>query len=574
MLGYDQQAAEAQKDYLEECGPALAGLFLKILQSISTIEVVEYTLVLIDQLFSADKSAEQVRAATDYFLAYARDNPKVDLAQPFIQILGTNGQHNSFTFLRVQHILAILLAASYGAATPASRAALSESEEKAQRLTVVQFLRYLIAKISNLSNSSASAGSSSLSGGAAIGSAYNSPSSPSSSAAANNRELMACLNSLKNLLRASPRIQDLFAEQDGLRCLANLLTKETQNAQLLYAVGFNIWLLSYNIDIARKLQELGVIAKLVAVAKVNVMEKVIRISFATLRVSAHTLQRSTQHSALTRTLAPRITADMEQALAVPLLWALYRVRINLVASCSALPLHCSFCSPFARLLVFFFPPICVSAVRPQNFLEHRIDSFNEEMIGHGLPSVVDTLSKRKFKDPDVGADMSRIAAVLAETIRNMSTFDKYSVEVASGALSWNNPAHKNEIFWRENINQFDAKNFALVKDLIRWAEPAAPGLVVAGSIAGVGGPGAAEREEVAREVACYDLGEFARFHPDGKKVLARLRAKEVLMKNLQDKSPRVSKAALLATQKLMVANWEFLQKSSSGGVASLVAQKK
>lgn len=313
MLGYDQQAAEAQKDYLEECGPALAGLFLKILQSISTIEVVEYTLVMIDQLFSADKSAEQVRAASDYFLAYARENPKVDLAQPFIQILGTNGQHNSFTFLRVQHILAILLAASYGAATPASRAALSESEEKAQRLTVVQFLRYLIAKISNLSNSSASAGSSGLSGGAAIGSAYNSPSSPSSSAAANNRELMACLNSLKNLLRASPRIQDLFAEQDGLRCLANLLTKETQNAQLLYAVGFNIWLLSYSIDIARKLQELGVIAKLVAVAKVNVMEKVIRISFATLRVSDPTSARTR-----TRTGPGCSASDIGQALAVGL----------------------------------------------------------------------------------------------------------------------------------------------------------------------------------------------------------------------------------------------------------------
>ena len=81
-----------------------------------------------------------------------------------------------------------------------------------------------------------------------------------------------------------------------------------------------------------------------------------------------------------------------------------------------------------------------------------------------------------------------------------------------------------------------------------------------------------EREEVAREVACFDLGEFARFHPDGKKIIHKFKGKEVLMKNLQDKSPKVSKAALLATQKLMVANWEFLNKSSSGGVASLVSQ--
>lgn len=185
------------------------------------------------------------------------------------------------------------------------------------------------------------------------------------------------------------------------------------------------------------------------------------------------------------------------------------------------------------------------------------------MIGHGLVSVVDTLSKRKFKDPDVLNDMRHIQEVLAETIRNMSTFEKYSVEIMSGELTFNNPAHKNEIFWRENIAQFEGKGFILVRELIKWA---------AGEMAS-GGVNA-DKDELVREVACFDLGEFARFHPDGKKVLHRMRAKEVLMKNLQDKSPKVSKAALLATQKLMVANWEFLNKSSSGGVASLVSQSK
>lgn len=281
ILGYDQQPADTQKDYLEECGPALAGLFVKILSTISVIDVIEYTLVLIDQLFSADKTPEQINVATEYFLEYARHNPKVDLAAPFLQILSTNGQHNSFTFLRVQHILAILLAASYGraSASPAARAAaavtLTEAEEKAQRLTVVQFLRYLISKITNLSNSSA----------APAGASSSYPSSPTSSAAANNRELMACLGALKNLLRSSARIQELFAEQDGVRAITTLLNKETQNAQLLYLVGFNIWLLSYHPAIALKLKEFGVIKKLVSIVKVNVMEKVIRIGFSILRVS-------------------------------------------------------------------------------------------------------------------------------------------------------------------------------------------------------------------------------------------------------------------------------------------------
>lgn len=473
IIGYDQEESHAQQLYLEETGPALVGLFVKILGTIANIDTVEYTIILIDQMFSSEKSADQIRTATDYFLTFAQQNPQVDVAAPFLQILTTSGQHNPFIFLRVQHILAILLSASYDS---------KHANEKAQRFTVVQFLRYLISKISTLSSSSAAPGS-----GASSSSSFASPSSPTS-AAAINRELMASLASLKNLLRSSPKIQEIFAEQDGVRAIANLLNKETQNAQLLYLVGFNIWLLSYQKPIAAKLKEFGVIKKLVSVVKVNVMEKVIRISFSILR----------------------------------------------------------------------------------NFLDHQSDAFNEEMIGHGLPAVLDTLSKRKFKDPDIFTDMARLQEVLTETIRNMSTFEKYSVEVTSGSLSWTNPAHRSEIFWRENINQFDTKNYALVQSLIKWAEvQSVPSI---SSSASATGASDRDREETAREVACFDLGEFARFHPDGKKIIMKLRGKEVLMKNLTDKSPKVSKAALLATQKLMVANWEYLNKSSSGGVASLVAQ--
>lgn len=512
LLGYDQQERQTQQDYLDETGPALAGLFIKILNNVANIETQEYTIILIDQLFAQDKTVEQVKTATGYFLDFARANPNIDIAAPFLQILITSGQHNPFTFLRVQHILAILLSASYGQGV-------SVRDESSERLTVVQFLRYLISKITTLSSSSPAPGFGSSS------SAYASPSSPTASAAATNRELMACLSSLKNLLRSSTKIQELFAEQDGVRALTNLLNKETQNAQLLYLVGFNIWLLSYEKSIAHKLKEFGVIKKLVSVVKVNVMEKVIRISFSILRV--RDTQTHTCH-------VMDGGGDLEAR------FSLTRIL-------------------FFLFLLLLFPPL-----PPQNFLDHRVDSFNEEMIGTGLVPVVETLSKRKFKDPDVLNDMNKIQEVLYETIRNMSTFEKYSVEVMAGTLSWNNPAHKNEIFWRENISSFEGKSFELVQQLIKLADPA-----LGAAAAAATGAASIEREEMVREVACFDLGEFARFHPDGKKVLMRLRGKETLMKNLSDKSPKIAKAALLATQKLMVANWEMLNKASSGGVASL-----
>lgn len=162
-----------------------------------------------------------------------------------------------------------------------------------------------------------------------------------------------------------------------------------------------------------------------------------------------------------------------------------------------------------------------------------------------------SLSKRKFKDRDVEKDITDINEQLQSTIARLSTYEMYVSEVMSGNLQWS-PAHKNEQFWRENITQFEAKNFKLVQRLIELCT---------------------DEEDIVREIACYDLGEFARFHPEGKRVINKLGGKTKLMLNLSHKNPRVAKAALLATQKLMVANWEYLNKSSSGGVASLVQSK-
>lgn len=418
ILDYDKQTND-QPDLLADKGSEYAALFCKMLGVIQKKDTLEYIIFLVHRLLDADHS----RAA--YFVSLL---PQVDVCAPFLRILTSPELgHNPYTLSRTTHILAILLGAI--------------PDETC--FTMVTFMRYLISRISSYSSSSTSSSS--------------------------NRELLVSLNALKLILKRE-KTQDLFAQQDGIKALANLMNKETTNAQLLYTVGFNTWLLSYNLNMCKQLQEQGVIRKIVGIVKVNVMEKVVRICFAILR----------------------------------------------------------------------------------NMLEHNVDSFNEEMIGHGLVQINETLMKRKFKDPDVVSDMSRISDVLAETIKRLSTFDMYHSEVISGNLSWT-PAHKNEVFWRENIQQFEDKNYEIVRKLIDLM---------------------ADQEDLVREVACHDVGEFARFHADGKKLISSLGGKSKLMINLRDRNDKVAKAALLATQKLMVANWEFLSKSSSGGVAALVGANK
>ena len=185
-----------------------------------------------------------------------------------------------------------------------------------------------------------------------------------------------------------------------------------------------------------------------------------------------------------------------------------------------------------------------------NLIRLNDHAVNEQLIGLNALPLMETLSKRKFKDGDIVPDMEEIVGQLHDTIARLSNYDLYHSEVTSGNLTWT-PAHRNEVFWRENIQRFDERNYQVVSKLIQLL---------------------ADDDDTVREIACWDLGEFARFSPEGKRVIGKLGGKAKLMVNLAHKNPKVSKAALLATQKLMVANWEYLAKSSSGGVAALVSK--
>lgn len=182
--------------------------------------------------------------------------------------------------------------------------------------------------------------------------------------------------------------------------------------------------------------------------------------------------------------------------------------------------------------------------------------FNEDMIGAGLPKVLGSLTTRKWKDTDLIADLEKLDQKLDDKIMELSSYEMYRAEVLSGALRWG-PVHT-EQFWRENYNKFDENNFDLIKPLINLLN---------------------SEDHTIVQVACYDLGEFARFHPDGKRRILNLKietsrgtttAKILMMGKMSHINEEVQKQALLAVQKLMVKNWESL--AGSGGVASLTGK--
>lgn len=255
---------------------------------------------------------------------------------------------------------------------------------------------------------------------------------------------------------------------------------ELGNVQLLYQVGFCLWLLSYSDEICTEMSDTDVVVNMLKVMKGVSKEKVIRVCLACLR--------------------------------------------NLVDK----------------------------------------GTNNQTMIDNNAMKQLAVLRNRKWADDEVKEDLDFIYDALAKSVQVLSSLDMYRKEVKSGKLEWT-PVHKSETFWRENVTKM---------------------CPAAGS---VGGPGSADlvmlidllnkkhdkgdlnsEEKTTVAVICHDLGEFARYHPQGKRILqsdgdandSHRSTKDLLMhimSNPPGGSEDIGKQALTCIHKMMVTNWQFLE---------------
>ncbi|KAH1016253.1 hypothetical protein HUJ04_007507 [Dendroctonus ponderosae] len=146
------------------------------------------------------------------------------------------------------------------------------------------------------------------------------------------------------------------------------------------------------------------------------------------------------------------------------------------------------------------------------------------------------LEQRKCDDEDITADVEFLSEKLHSSVQDLSSFDEYATEVKSGRLEWS-PVHKSK-FWRENAQRLNEKNYELLRILIHLLETSKDPLVLS--------------------VASFDIGEYVRHYPRGKHVIEQLGGKTLVMQLLGHEDPNVRYEALLAVQKLMVHNWEYL----------------
>uniref|UniRef100_UPI00358F269E V-type proton ATPase subunit H n=1 Tax=Myxine glutinosa TaxID=7769 RepID=UPI00358F269E len=157
---------------------------------------------------------------------------------------------------------------------------------------------------------------------------------------------------------------------------------------------------------------------------------------------------------------------------------------------------------------------------------------------------LENLQQAKADDEDLLNDVDFLIKCLGESVQDMSSFDEYASELRSGRLEWS-PVHKSEKFWRENATRLNESNYELLKILTHLLERSQEPQVLA--------------------VAAHDIGEYVRHYPRGKRVIEQLGGKQLVMGHMHHEDQGVRYNALLAVQKLMVHNWEYLGKQLQSG---------
>ncbi|QCD81713.1 V-type H+-transporting ATPase subunit [Vigna unguiculata] len=154
-----------------------------------------------------------------------------------------------------------------------------------------------------------------------------------------------------------------------------------------------------------------------------------------------------------------------------------------------------------------------------------------QMVDLQLPQVVQSLKAQAWSDEDLLEALNSLEEGLKDNIRKLSSFDMYKQEVLLGHLDWS-PMHKDPLFWRENITNFEENDFQILRVLITILDTSSDPRTLA--------------------VACYDLSQFIQNHPAGRIIVTDLKAKERVMKLMNHENAEVTKNALLCIQRLFL----------------------
>ena len=167
---------------------------------------------------------------------------------------------------------------------------------------------------------------------------------------------------------------------------------------------------------------------------------------------------------------------------------------------------------------------------------NREQELSEILIGRGMLKLLHQIDKKRIKDKDILDDMDFLEETLTSNYRVLNTFERYEQELMTKKLR-RGDLHGDK-FWRENVRYMEKNNFQYLKLLVELLD-------------------SDDDETVC--VACFDIGQFVRFYPNGKAIVRNAGGKSKVMGLMVHSGKGVQKEALLCLSKMMVNNWEFLK---------------
>ena len=135
------------------------------------------------------------------------------------------------------------------------------------------------------------------------------------------------------------------------------------------------------------------------------------------------------------------------------------------------------------------------------------------LIEYKILRILRVLESKKYKDEDISELLAKLHNEINMNYKQLTSFELYEQEINSGFLKWG-PCHTTE-FFKDEIRAFEKDNFAIIKKLINIISHVNEYTSSDASNKFNEEERSRYRESIA--VACYDLGEFSCYYPNGRK---------------------------------------------------------
>ena len=164
----------------------------------------------------------------------------------------------------------------------------------------------------------------------------------------------------------------------------------------------------------------------------------------------------------------------------------------------------------------------------------EVEGCEEHMSDIDALTLVNKLKNRYWVDPDLTSMLEEMQTFLEDHQKEYSSLEKFKNQVNRRQLKWG-PCHT-EDFWKHNAVLFEKSldNLNLIDIIVNEC--------------------LSSPTDRTKAVACYDLGEYAKFCRDGKQKLDSMNVRGEMTALMQDEkvSAEVKKEAITCYQKILM----------------------